>query len=285
MMKLDLPAGRQLDLSSPVVMGVLNVTPDSFSDGGRHDRVDSAVAAALRMIDDGATIIDVGGESTRPGATPVAADEECRRVVPVIEALRRRTDCIISIDTMKAEVMRAACRAGASIINDVNALRSEGALAVAVDSGAAVCLMHMQGEPQTMQLAPSYTNVVDEVTAFLRARIDACLDAGIPHSRLIVDPGFGFGKRLSDNLDLLARLPELAALGLPMLVGMSRKGMLGQLTGRAVGDRLAAGTAVAAIAVLHGASIIRSHDVAATVDAVKVGQAVRAAAQAGTRPS
>ena len=284
-MKLDLPAGRQLDLSSPVVMGVLNVTPDSFSDGGRHDQVEAAVAAALRMVEDGAAVIDIGGESTRPGAVPVAADEECRRVIPVIETLRHRSDCIISIDTMKAEVMRVACRAGASIINDVNALRSPGAIAAAVDSGAAVCLMHMQGEPQTMQRAPSYVAVVDEVIDFLRARVGACLHAGIPRSRLLVDPGFGFGKRLSDNLELLARLPELASLGLPMLVGMSRKGMLGQLTGREVGDRLAAGTAAASIAVLHGALIVRSHDVAATVDAIKVGKAVLAATQAATRRS
>lgn len=284
-MKLDLPDGRQLDLSHPVVMGVLNVTPDSFSDGGRHDQVESAVNAALAMVGEGAAIIDIGGESTRPGATPVAADEECRRVIPVIEALRRRSDCIISIDTMKADVMREACLAGAAIINDVNALRSDGALAAAAESGAAICLMHMQGNPQTMQLAPSYSAVVDEVLAFLRERIEACLAVGIPRSRLLTDPGFGFGKRLSDNLELLARLPELMVLGVPMLVGMSRKGMLGQLTGREVGDRLAAGTAAASIAVLNGARVIRAHDVAATIDAVKVAYAVRSASQAGVRPS
>ena len=284
-MKLDLPDGRQLDLSHPVVMGVLNVTPDSFSDGGRHDQVESTVDAALAMVGEGAAIIDIGGESTRPGAAPVAADEECRRVIPVIDALRRRSDCIISIDTMKADVMREACLAGAAIINDVNALRSDGALAAAAESGAAICLMHMQGNPQTMQLAPSYSAVVDEVLAFLRERIEACLAVGISRSRLLTDPGFGFGKRLSDNLELLARLPELMVLGVPMLVGMSRKGMLGQLTGREVGERLAAGTAAASIAVLNGARVIRTHDVAATIDAVKVAHAVRSASQAGVRPS
>lgn len=284
-MKLELPGGRHIDLSTPVAMAILNVTPDSFSDGGRHDDVASAVDAAMRMIDDGAAIIDIGGESTRPGATPVPADEECRRVLPVIEALRRRTDCPISIDTMKADVMRAACRAGADIINDVNALRSDGALAAAAGSGAAVCLMHMQGEPRTMQLAPSYSNVVDDVVAFLRLRASACLAAGIHRGRLLVDPGFGFGKRLTDNLDLLARLPELAVLELPILVGMSRKGMLGHLTGRSSDERLAAGTAAASIAVMNGAHIVRTHDVAATIDAIKVASAVRTASQAGARPS
>ncbi|MBA4287069.1 MAG: dihydropteroate synthase [Xanthomonadaceae bacterium] len=284
-MNIDLPGGRQLDVSEPVVMGVLNVTPDSFSDGGRHVDVSRAIDVALRMIDEGATIIDVGGESTRPGATPVSAEEECRRVLPVIEALRLRSNCIISIDTMKPDVMREACRAGASIINDVNALRSDQALTAAMESGAAVCLMHMQGEPQTMQHSPSYSAVVDEVIGFLRERIAACVTCGIPESRLLIDPGFGFGKRLVDNLDLLACLPALATLGRPILVGMSRKGMLGQLTGRAVDDRLAAGTAVAAIAALHGAKIVRTHDVAATLDAIKVGYAIRAASQAIVRPA
>lgn len=284
-MNIDLPGGRQLDVSEPVVMGVLNVTPDSFSDGGRHADPSRAITAALRMLDEGATIIDIGGESTRPGAAPVSAAEECRRVIPVIEALRSRADCVISIDTMKAEVMREACRAGATIINDVNALRSDDGLAAAIDSGAAICLMHMQGDPQTMQIAPSYAAVVDEVADFLRERIAACVSCGIPESRLLIDPGFGFGKRLADNLELLAHLPTLAALGRPMLVGMSRKGMLGQLTGRPVDERLAAGTAVAAIAALHGATIVRTHDVAATLDAIKVGYAIRAASQAIVRPS
>ncbi len=282
MFNLELPGARQLTLSEPVVMGVLNVTPDSFSDGGRHVDVPGAVAAALRMVADGAAIIDVGGESTRPGAEPVPADEECRRVLPVIEALRQQTDCLLSIDTMKPGVMQAACRAGASIINDVNALRADGAIQAAVQSGAAVCLMHMQGEPRTMQLAPRYDEVVDEVLAFLGERVDACVAAGIPRSRLLVDPGFGFGKRLDDNLALLAHLPRLAALQLPVLVGMSRKGMLGQLTGRGVDERLAAGLAAASIAVLNGALIIRSHDVAATVDAIKVAASVRAAARASS---
>lgn len=282
MFNLELPGSRRLTLSAPVVMGVLNVTPDSFSDGGRYVDVSGAVAAALRMVVDGATIIDVGGESTRPGAEPVSADDECRRVLPVIEALRQQTDCLVSIDTMKPEVMRAACRAGADIINDVNALRADGAMQAAVQSGAAVCLMHMQGEPRTMQLAPRYDEVVDEVLAFLGERVDACAAAGIPRSRLLIDPGFGFGKRLNDNLDLLAHLPRMASLQLPILVGMSRKGMLGQLTGRGVDERLAAGLAAASIAVLNGALIIRSHDVAATVDAIKVAASVRAAARASS---
>ncbi len=278
-MKIDLPGGRQLDLSETVVMGVVNVTPDSFSDGGRHDDVPRAIDQALQMVNQGAAIIDIGGESTRPGAEPVTAREERRRVIPVIEALRRQSDCIISIDTMKAEVMREACLAGASIINDVNALRSEGALAAAAEVRAAVCLMHMQGSPQTMQLAPSYSAVVDDVLDFLRERIAACVSAGIPSDRLLIDPGFGFGKRLVDNLELLARLPEIVALGRPTLVGMSRKGMLGQLTGRDIDERCAAGVAAAAIATLHGARIVRTHDVAPTIDAVKIALAVRAASQ------
>lgn len=284
-MKLELPDGRMLDLTSVAVMGVLNVTPDSFSDGGRHDDVERAVTAAMRMIEAGAAIIDVGGESTRPGSAPVSADEECRRVIPVISALRKRTECPISIDTMKAQVIREACRAGAAIINDVNALRADGALAAAVDSGAAVCLMHMQGDPQTMQIAPAYSAVVDDVIGFLRQRIDVCRAAGIPRGRLLVDPGFGFGKRLDHNLELLANLSVFEVLALPILVGMSRKGMLGQITGRTVDDRLAAGTAAAAIAVLNGARVIRTHDVAATVDAVRIAQSVRNVSRSGVRSS
>lgn len=284
-MILELPRGRRLDLSSPVVMGVLNITPDSFSDGGRHVRIDVALAAAHRMLDEGAAIIDVGGESTRPGADPVSVGEECDRVLPLIERLCSERDCIVSIDTMKPDVMRTACRAGAAIINDVQALQSPGAIEAAAVEQAAVCLMHMQGEPRTMQLAPVYGAVVDEVAAFLESRIAACLAQGIPASRLLIDPGFGFGKTLAHNLDLLARLPSLQSLRLPILVGMSRKGMLGQMTGRAVADRTAAGLAAATLAIWNGASIVRTHDVAATVDAVKVADSVRRAAQAVSAPS
>lgn len=274
-MKLDLPRGRHLDLTAPVVMGVLNLTPDSFSDGGRHHGVDQAVAAALAMAAEGAAIIDVGGESTRPGATPVSADEECRRVLPVIEALRVSSDVVISIDTRHALTMRLACSVGADLINDIEALRSDGAFEAALNSGAAVCLMHMQGEPQTMQIAPRYDDAVGEVLDFLRSRIDAAVSAGIPRSRLLIDPGFGFGKQLDHNLSLLGELDRLQALAVPVLVGLSRKGMLGQLTGRPVDQRVAAGVSAAAIAVLGGASIVRSHDVGATVDAVRVASAIR----------
>ncbi|WP_295687627.1 dihydropteroate synthase [uncultured Nevskia sp.] len=284
-MILELPRGRRLDLSSPVVMGVLNVTPDSFSDGGRHVGIDAALAAARRMLDDGAAIIDIGGESTRPGADPVSVGEECDRVLPLIERLCSERDCVVSIDTMKPEVMQAACRAGAAIINDVQALQAFGAIEVAAAEQAAVCLMHMQGEPRTMQLAPVYASVVDEVGAFLELRIAACLAQGISAARLLIDPGFGFGKTLAHNLELLAQLPSFQALRLPILVGMSRKGMLGQITGRAVADRTAAGLAAATLAVWNGASIVRTHDVAATVDAVKVAGAVRRAVQAVSAPS
>lgn len=266
-------------------MGVLNLTPDSFSDGGRHVGIDVALAAAHRMLDEGAAIVDVGGESTRPGADPVSAGEECDRVLPLIERLCSERDCIVSIDTMKSEVMRAACKAGAAIINDVQALQAPGALEVAAAEQAAVCLMHMQGKPRTMQLAPVYGAVVDEVAAFLESRIAACLAQGIPASRLLIDPGFGFGKTLAHNLELLAQLPSLQSMRLPILVGMSRKGMLGQMTGRAVVDRTAAGLAAATLAIWNGASIVRTHDVAATVDAVKVADSVRRAAQAVSAPS
>lgn len=284
-MILELPRGRHLDLATPVVMGVLNATPDSFSDGGRHLDLEFALAAAHRMLDDGAAIVDVGGESTRPGAEPVSAAEECDRVLPLIERLCKERDCVVSIDTMKPEVMRAACRAGASLINDVLALQAPGALDVAVAEQAAICLMHMQGEPRTMQQAPDYISVVDEVAAFLDARIAACRVKGIPASRLLIDPGFGFGKTLAHNLELLALLPRLAVLGLPVLVGMSRKGMLGQITGRDVSERGPAGLAAAMLAVWNGARVVRTHDVAATVDAVKVAAAVRDAAQASVAPS
>ena len=266
---------KTLDLTRPVVMGVLNVTPDSFSDGGRFVPVAAAVEQGVRMAAEGAALIDVGGESTRPGAAPVGAGEELRRVIPVIERLRAATAVIISVDTSKAEVMRAASAAGAGLINDVRALREPGALDAVVASGCAVCLVHMQGEPRTMQVAPSYADVVAEVRAFLAARVASSLAAGLAAERLAVDPGFGFGKTLEHNLTLLRRLSELAADGLPVLVGLSRKSMLGTLTGRTAGERVYGSVALAVIAALAGARIVRAHDVAATVEALKVAAAVQ----------
>jgi len=268
-------ADRTLDLSQPVVMGVVNVTPDSFSDGGRFFSVGAAVEHGLRLAQQGAALIDVGGESTRPGAEPVGTEEELRRVVPVIERLRAGTTAIISVDTSKPEVMRAASAAGAGLINDVRALREPGALAAAAASGCAVCLMHMQGEPRTMQRAPSYADVVGEVRTFLAGRVAESIAAGLTPERLVVDPGFGFGKTLEHNLALLRRLGELAADGPAVLVGLSRKSMLGTLTGRAAGERLYGSVALAVIAALNGARIIRAHDVAATVEALKVTAAVQ----------
>lgn len=279
---MQLRCGSQsLELSSPRVMGILNVTPDSFSDGGQFIDVSRAVEHALRMIEQGAAMIDVGGESTRPGAAAVSEEEEIRRVVPVIEALVARTSVPISIDTSKAAVMSAALAAGASLINDVRALQEPGALDAAARTDAAVCLMHMQGQPRTMQHEPRYDDVVGEVTAFLEQRVAACLAAGIGRDRLVLDPGIGFGKRLEHNLDLLAHLPQLGRpgpnAGLPLLIGVSRKSMFQTLLGRPLEQRLAGGLAVATAAVLAGAAILRVHDVAETVDAVKVAQALRAA--------
>ena len=261
-------------------MGVINVTPDSFSDGGRFANSAAAVSHALQMVEDGAGLIDVGGESTRPGAQGVSAEEEISRVIPVIEALAARTKVPISIDTSKPAVMTAAVRAGASMINDVRALREPGALEAAAGTDAAICLMHMQGEPRTMQAEPRYGDVVAEVCDFLRERAAACLASGIAGDRLVVDPGIGFGKRLEHNLALLAGLPALTGLGWPVLIGVSRKSMFGPLLGRAVDERVAGGVAVATAAVLAGASIVRTHDVAATVDAVKVAVALREAGKA-----
>ena len=268
---------HSLNLSTPLVMGVLNVTPDSFSDGGSFASVEAAVSHGLRMIEEGAALIDVGGESTRPGAQAVGAEEEIRRVVPVIEALAARTQVPISVDTSKAAVMTAAVRSGASMINDVRALRQPGALDAAANTQAAICLMHMQGEPRTMQADPRYGEVVAEVRDFLRERAAACQAGGIAQDRLLIDPGIGFGKRLEHNLALLANLPALAALGWPVLVGVSRKSMFASLLGRAVDERIAGGVAAATAAVLAGASMVRTHDVAATVDAVKVAMALREA--------
>ncbi len=264
-----------LNLERPSIMGILNVTPDSFSDGGRFDEPDAGLQQARRMLAEGAAIIDVGGESTRPGAGLVDSEAEIRRVVPVIEALRLESDCLISIDTSKPDVMEAAVAAGAGMINDVRALREPGALEMAAALGVPVCLMHMQGQPDTMQREPQYVDVVADVLDFLAERVAACEKAGIPRELLIVDPGFGFGKTPDHNVELLARLREFSALGLPVLVGLSRKSTLGALTGRDVDDRLAASVAAAAIACLNGADILRVHDVAESRDATRVAAAVR----------
>lgn len=255
-------------------MGILNITSDSFSDGGRFLSLDAALEHAEEMLAAGATLIDVGGESTRPGATPVSEQQEIDRVIPVLEALRQRTSAILSIDTMKAGVMRAAVQAGAGLVNDVMALRAEGALQAVAEGPAAVCLMHMQGEPRTMQHDPRYVNVVTEVRDFLRERVHACETAGIARSRIAVDPGFGFGKTAAHNLALLKHLGMLVAEGLPVLVGLSRKSMLGKLLGRGPDERLAGSVALASLAVHAGARIVRAHDVAATRDAVMITQAV-----------
>jgi dihydropteroate synthase len=268
---MQLHCGRfSLDLHSPVVMGVLNVTPDSFSDGGRFVDADSAVEWAERMAADGAAIIDVGGESTRPGSAPVGEDEELRRVLPVVERLADMLAIPVSIDTRKPGVMRRAIAAGATVVNDVAALAAPGAIEAVAGSDVGVCLMHMQGEPGTMQDAPRYGDVVAEVRAFLRRRVAACEAAGIERSRIAVDPGFGFGKSLEHNLALLAGLPALAADGQPVLAGLSRKRMIGTLTGRDGGERLAGSLAAAVIAAQKGARIIRAHDVRETVDSLRV---------------
>jgi dihydropteroate synthase len=268
-----------LDLSTPRVMGVLNLTSDSFSDGGRYVSLDKALAHARQMAAEGADLIDVGGESTRPGAEPVSEQEELDRVVPVIEQLRHSVGCVLSIDTMKPAVMRAACAAGAQLVNDVNALRAPGAIEAVRDAGAAACLMHMQGEPRTMQVAPHYLDVLAEITGFLLERVHECVDYGLSRESLLLDPGFGFGKTLEHNLSLLARIPAIAALGFPVLVGLSRKSMFQKLCGVAVDQRLPASLAAATAAVLGGAHIVRAHDVRETRDAVRVAAAIRAAGE------
>ena len=265
--------GFRLSLDHPRIMGIVNVTPDSFSDGGSLDSATAAVDHALKLADQGADILDVGGESTRPGAALVPPDEEMRRVLPVIEALVAR-GLVVSVDTRKPEVMGAALAAGAAIVNDVLALREPGALETLAGSQAAVCLMHMQGEPQTMQQAPHYADVVAEVGRFLQARIASCEAAGIARERIVVDPGFGFGKTLEHNLALLKRLRELTQLGVPLLAGMSRKSMLGTLTGRGVGEREFAGVAAHLLAIARGARLVRVHDVAAMRDALAIWNAV-----------
>ena len=270
-------AGRILRLDRPQVMGIVNVTPDSFSDGGAHDTADAAVAHALRLVEEGADALDIGGESTRPGAAEVEVEEELRRVVPVIERLAAQVAVPISIDSSKPEVMRAAVQAGAGMINDVYGLRREGALDAAAALGVPVVLMHMQGEPRSMQAAPQYDDVVGEVHRFLAERIFAAEMAGIPKQRIVVDPGFGFGKDTAHNLQLLAQFERFAELGVPVLAGLSRKRSIGELTGRDVpADRVAGSVAAHLIAAQRGAAIVRVHDVAATVDALKVWNAVAA---------
>ena len=254
-------------------MGIVNVTPDSFSDGGCLGNPQAAAQHGLRLREDGADILDIGGESTRPGAPSVSVAEEIRRVVPVIEMLAGR-GCVVSVDTRKPEVMRAALFAGAAMVNDVMALRAPGALEAVASSGAAVCLMHMQGEPESMQQAPRYADVVEDVRRFLQSRVEVCREAGISRERLVVDPGFGFGKTLEHNLALLRHLDRLAELGLPVLAGLSRKSMLGGLTGRPIDQREYAGVAAHLAAVARGARLLRVHNVAAMRDALAIWNAV-----------
>ncbi|HYR05329.1 MAG TPA: dihydropteroate synthase [Gallionella sp.] len=261
----------RLDLSRPLVMGIVNATPDSFSDGGRHLQREAALAHAQRLIEEGADIIDIGGESTRPGAQPVGVQEELDRVLPIIESLR---GVPVSIDTFKPQVMQAALAAGAQMVNDINALQDAASVSAVATADVAVCLMHKQGDPQTMQQQPQYRNVVAEVGEFLRARIAAAQAAGISRERIVVDPGFGFGKTLAHNLDLLRHLGKLRELGVPVLAGLSRKSMLGAITGQDVNHRISASVAAALIAVQHGASIVRVHDVRETVDMLKIWNAV-----------
>lgn len=263
-------AGKSLDLSASHVMGIVNVTPDSFSDGGRFFSPDKALEQARKLIADGATIIDIGGESTRPGSDPVDVEEEIRRVVPAIEAIHAEFDVVISIDTMKADVMRAAVKAGASLINDVNALQGDGALQAVAELDVPVCLMHMQGTPQTMQQQPHYVDVVNEVNNFLSERVAACEAAGISRSRIILDPGFGFGKNARHNLRLMKHLSVITESDLPVLVGVSRKSIIGAMLNVSVEERLAGSLALASIAIWQGAKIIRSHDVRETVQAIRL---------------
>lgn len=271
-----LQIGRHtLQLDRARIMAVLNVTPDSFSDGGRFIGLDAALTQAQRLVEEGADLLDIGGESTRPGAVEVSVDAEIARVVPVIEAIASRFDLPISIDTSKPEVMRAAVAAGAGLINDVNALRAEGALEAAAALKVSVCLMHMQGEPRTMQDAPHYDDVVGEVKRFLADRVLSCQMAGIDKKRIVIDPGFGFGKSLEHNLALLAQLGQFASIEAPLLVGLSRKRMIGAITGREMDQRAAGSAAAALLAVERGACIVRVHDVAATRDALAMYEALR----------
>ncbi|MEX0604821.1 MAG: dihydropteroate synthase [Marinobacter sp.] len=263
-------AGRSLDLARCHVMGILNVTPDSFSDGGRFNQRDAALVQARRMVNDGAAFVDIGGESTRPGSASISVQEELDRVCPVVEAIAAELDTVISVDTSTPEVMTESVRLGASFINDVRALQRDGAVKAAVEAGVPVCLTHMKGQPGDMQVKPEYDNVSREVASFLMSRVRLVEEAGVLARHILLDPGFGFGKNLNHNLELLAGLAQMRALGYPVLVGVSRKSMLGEITGRDVSERLPAGLAAATIAAMKGASIIRVHDVRETVDAVKV---------------
>lgn len=273
MSTINLPNGKVLDLSQTHIMGILNLTPDSFSDGGSYQQIDSAVISALAMLENGATIIDIGGESTRPGAPDVALEEELARVIPVIEAIRKKSDCLISIDTSKAEVMRQAVNAGADIINDVRALQEPNALATTAELGVPVCLMHMQGQPRTMQSNPHYDDVINDIKQFFVKRIAACETAGISRDKIILDPGFGFGKTLAHNYHILKYIDEFKIMGCEVLAGLSRKSMIGNLLGRDVDQRLAGSVAGALIAAQKGAKIIRVHDVTETADALNVWRA------------
>ena len=269
---------HRLSLDRPLVMGVLNVTPDSFADGGTYLDLRDAADRVRQMLGEGTDIVDIGGESTRPGAAPTPEADELERVIPLLERIRVSCDARgvpISVDTRKPAVMRAAIAAGASMINDINALRAAGAIEVVADSGVAVCLMHMRGEPTTMQQSATYDDVVADVAAFLADRAAACVAAGIGRDRIVLDPGFGFGKTVDHNLALLRRLSEIAALGYPLLAGLSRKSTIGVLTGRDVDDRMAGSVAAALAAVARGAAIVRVHDVRETADALKVWRAVQ----------
>jgi len=268
-------AGKSLDLSRPQVMGILNITPDSFSDGGDFFSPEQAVVHAARMVEAGAAIIDVGGESTRPGAPPVSVDEELRRVIPVIEALQASLSVPVSVDTRKPEVMQAAVVAGAGLINDVNALQAPGAVEQAAQLGVPVCLMHMQGTPESMQKQPEYGDVVAEVKDFLTGRASLCMQQGIAREQILLDPGFGFGKTTTHNLMLLQHLEQLVASGFPVLAGLSRKSMIGQVLGLPVDKRLYPGVALAVLAVWKGAAMVRCHDVRETLEAIRMCEAVR----------
>lgn len=274
--KINLARGRTLDLSEPVIMGIVNVTPDSFSDGGQFFNTTAALNHAMQLLDDGATILDIGGESTRPGAPDVSLEDELQRVIPIIKAIREQSDCIISIDTSKAEVMRQAIEAGADIVNDVRALQEDDALAVVAQyPDVAVCLMHMQGQPRSMQNDPHYDDLASEINDFFNQRIAACEIAGIKQSQLILDPGFGFGKTLKHNYQILAQFNDYAQFGLPLLAGLSRKSMIGNLLNRDTENRLAGSLAGALIAAQNGAHIIRVHDVKETADVLGVYQACK----------
>jgi dihydropteroate synthase len=274
MTQLLLPRNRTLSLDKPVIMGIVNVTPDSFSDGGNYNSVDTAFKQSMRLIEEGAEILDIGGESTRPGAPDVALQEELQRVIPVIKRIREASDCVISIDTSKAAVMEAAIEAGADIINDVRALQEPGALEVAAKyPDVPVCLMHMQGQPRTMQANPTYQNLISEINQFFEERVLACNKAGINQNRIILDPGFGFGKTLSHNFEILEQFNQFSTLGFPLLAGLSRKSMFGQLLNRETNERVAASLAGALLCAQKGAHIIRVHDVKETADVIGVWQA------------